>query len=47
MSTQSVVLPVPVDNLENAKATFRDNKLILILPKKESIARGWRRIEVK
>jgi HSP20 family molecular chaperone IbpA len=47
VSTQSIVLPTPVDNLENTKAEFRDGKLILILPKKQAVARGWRRIEVK
>lgn len=45
--TQSVVLPTPVDNLENTKADFRDGKLRLMLPKKQAIARGWCRIEVK
>lgn len=47
VSTQSVVLPTPVDKLEDTKAEFREGKLILILPKKQAVAQGWRRIEVK
>lgn len=47
VSTQSVVLPTPVDKLEETKAEFRDGKLVLVLPKKQAVAQGWRRIEVK
>ena len=48
VSTQSVVLPSQVDNLEGTKATLRENKLVLILPKKQkAVAQNWHRIEVK
>jgi hypothetical protein len=47
-STESVILPVRVSNLENTKANFSGNKLVLVLPKDISTGRGgWHRIEVK
>lgn len=46
--TQSAMLPTHVHHLEDTKAVFRDGKLVLSMPKKDSLSkRGWRKIEVK
>ena len=47
VSTQSIVLPARVNNLENAKAELSEGRLLLTLPKEAATTRGWRRIEVK
>ena len=46
--TQSAMLPTHVHHLEDTKAIFKDGKLVLSMPKKDSLSkRGWRKIEVK